>query len=171
MKPFSPDSRIGKQIMSWIQHYNHKKYWHRRSIVIDPDSKCWLLKKIYYLYYIKRCDAHNNSSFGTNLNAGAKFATPPVLPHGPNGIIIGHDVVIGANCTIYQQVTIAHGGVQIGDNVLLGAGCKILQHVKIGNNARIGANCVVIEDVPENATCVLTKPRIIRPVLGKGHET
>jgi serine acetyltransferase len=83
------------------------------------------------------------------------------LPHGLNGIIVGHDAVIGANVTIYQQVTIAHGGVEIGNNVLLGTGCKILPGVKIGNNAKIGANCVVIGDVPENATCVLEKPRII----------
>lgn len=105
---------------------------------------------------------YHNSSFGTNLNAGAKFATFPNLPHGLNGIIVGHDVTIGFNCTIYQQVTIMHGGgCTIGDNVLIGAGAKILGHVRIGNNCRIGANCVVIEDIPDNTTCVLPKPRII----------
>ena len=49
----------------------------------------------------------------------------------------------------------------IGDNVLLGAGCKVLGGVHIGNNAKVGANAVVIEDIPDNSTCVLSKPRIL----------
>lgn len=98
---------------------------------------------------------------GTSLNAGAQFITPPHLPHGLNGIIVGHDAIIGRECTIFQQVTIAHGGVRIGDKVLIGAGAKILPYVTIGNNVKIGANCVVVEDIPDNATVVLPKPRII----------
>ncbi|MBP3302611.1 MAG: hypothetical protein J6L64_05725 [Opitutales bacterium] len=50
----------------------------------------------------------------------------------------------------------------MGDNVLLGAGAKILPGVHIGDNAKIGANCVVVEDVPAGATCVLQKPRILK---------
>lgn len=147
--------------MALIQHYNHEKYWRRRAIVIDPTNKTPLVIKLYYLYYIKRTDARHHCSFGTNLHAGAYFETPPQLPHGPAGIIIGHDAHIGAHIRIYQQVTIAHGGVIIGDNVILGAGCKVLMNVSIGDNAKIGANAVVIENIPNNATCVLPKPRII----------
>lgn len=62
---------------------------------------------------------------------------------------------------IHQQVTISHGGCVIGDNVVLGAGCKVLRGVRIGNNSRIGANAIVVEDIPDNSTCVLQKPRII----------
>ena len=109
MKPFSFDNKMGHRILVIIQHYNHHKYWRRRSIVTNP-AKQNLLTKLYYLYYIKKCDAYHNCSFGTNLNSGAVFATPPHLPHGPNGIIIGHDVYIGIDCTIYQQVTISDGG-------------------------------------------------------------
>ena len=87
---------------------------------------------------------------------------PPILPHGMNGIVIGHDTKVGRNVEIYQQVTIAKGGCVIGDNVLLGAGCKILNGCRIGNNVKIGANCVVVEDIPDGATCVLNKPRIIQ---------
>lgn len=86
---------------------------------------------------------------------------PPILPHGPNGIIVAHDAKIGREVTIFQQVTIAQGGVVIGDNVILGAGSKILPGVHIGNKAKIGANAVVIEDIPDGATCVLQRPRII----------
>ena len=161
MKPFSFQHKLGRVLLSWIQHYNHEKYWKRRDIVINPNDKTYLLLKLYYLYYIKRTDAYHNCSFGTNLNSGAYFATPPHLPYGPKGIIVGHDVRIGANSIIYQQVTIAQGGVKILNNVLIGAGAKILPGVSIGNNVKVGANAVVVEDVPDNATVVLPKPRII----------
>lgn len=53
------------------------------------------------------------------------------------------------------------GAPTIGDNVYIGPGAKIFGAIHIGNNVRIGANCVVFEDVPDNATVVLPKPRII----------
>lgn len=158
---FSFQSKIGRKILSIIQHYDHEKYWRRRKIVIDPDDKTNILTKLYYLFYIKKTDAYHNCSFGTNLNSGSYFASPPILPHGPNGIIVGHDLKIGYNCTLYQQVTIAHGNGEIGDNVLVGAGAKILAGVCIGNSVKVGANCVVVEDIPNFATVVLPKPRII----------
>ena len=78
------------------------------------------------------------------------------MPHGLNRIIIGHDAKIGRNVTIFQGVTVSHGGCSIGDNVLLGANCVVLSGVHVGNNAKIGVN-----DVPDGATCVIQKPRII----------
>lgn len=161
MKPFSFQHKLGRVFLSWIQHYNHEKYWKRRTVVTDPQYKTNLLFKLYCLYYIKKTDAYHNCSFGTNLNAGAFFATPPHLPHGPNGIIVGHDTYIGSNITIFQQVTISHGMIKIGDNVMIGAGAKVLPGVTIGNNVKVGANCVVVEDVPDNATVVMPKPRVI----------
>ncbi len=78
------------------------------------------------VYYIKKTDAVNQSSMGTNLGSGASFATPPELLHHLNGIIIALDAVIGANSYICQRVTITYGGskggAKIGDNCLLGAG-------------------------------------------------
>lgn len=147
--------------MSIIQGYHHARYWRRRAALIDPLDRTPLLLKLLYLYGIKRVDARHGCSFGTNLHSGAKFATPPRLPHGPAGIFVGHDVRVGANVTIFQQVTIAHGGGAIGDNVILGAGCKVLAGRNIGDGAKVGANCVVVEDVPAHATVVLPKPRII----------
>lgn len=98
---------------------------------------------------------------GTDLGKGAIFKTPPILLHGLNGIIIGHDAQIGANVSILQQVTIEYGGTIIGDNVLIGKGAYIKAGVKVGNNVKIGANCVVVEDILDNATVVMNKPRII----------
>ena len=152
---------IASLLLKWIQHYDGEKNWRRRAIVVDGSNKTCRLLKLYYLLWIKRVDAYHNASMGTSLNTGTQFITPPRLPHGLNGIIVGHDAIIGRNCTIFQQVTLAHGGVQIGDNVLIGAGAKILPNVTIGNNVKIGANCVVVEDVPDNAKVVMPKPRII----------
>lgn len=152
-------NKFTRWILSLIQGYSHEKYWRRREAVVS--GKGPFLCRCYYLFWIKRIDVKHLSSFGTDWKKGASFKAPPHLPHGPNGIIIGHDVVIGKGVTIFQQVTIAHGGGSIGDNVLIGAGAKVLPGVCIGDNAKIGANCVVTDDVPPGATCVLHKPRIL----------
>ena len=148
-----------------IQHYNHNNYWRYRSYVTKRGGI--LLLKYLRLLYIKRCDAYNNSSFGTDLGAGAVFKTPPRLPHGPNGIIVSPYATIGENSYIYQQVTIGDDGKYyknvpiIGDNVSIGAGAKLLGKITIGNNVKIVANAVVVEDVPDGATVVSSKARII----------
>ena len=147
-----------------VQHYNHKKYWKLRERVIDPNNKYPKLLKIFWLFKIKRSDAFSNASTGAHLNYGAKFATPPVLPHGLYGIIISHNAVIGKNCSILHQVTIGEGrggAPTIGDNCTIGAGAKLTGGIKIGNNVKIGTNCVVAWDVPDNATVVMQKPRIL----------
>ena len=86
---------------------------------------------------------------------------PPYLPHGPNGIICGNSIKVGEGVIIYHQVTIAEGNVVIGDHTELGAGSKILPNVTIGKYCHVGANAVVVEDMPDYSTCVLAKPRII----------
>lgn len=112
------------------------------------------------MLWIKRVDACKNYSFSTLYGKGAGLVSLPNLPHGPNGIIVGYDTIIGSNCTIYHKITISW--VEIGDDVILGAGAKVLPGVKIGNGAKVGANCVVVEDVPKGATVVLHKSRIIK---------
>jgi acetyltransferase-like isoleucine patch superfamily enzyme len=107
----------------------------------------------------------------TFRSAGAKngpfenFAAPPVLTsHGINGIVIASGVIVGHNVTISHQVTIgrSRGVPIIGDNVYIGSGTKIFSGIRIGNNVNIGANCVVFQDIPDNATVVFQKPRIHR---------
>lgn len=84
----------------------------------------------------------------------------------PNGIVLHPDARIGPNCLILQQVTIGTGpkpGVpHIGANVLIGAGAKVLGGVRVGDRARIGANAVVIDDVPDGATAVGIPAKIVR---------
>lgn len=160
MHSFSLHSKLGLRIMQYIRGYNHKKYWSRREKVITPNNGINLLIKLYYLWYIKRIDAIFGCSFGTNLNSGSKFDTPPYLPHGPYGIICGHEWHVGKGCIIYHQVTLAGKG-SCGDHCEFGAGSKVRTGVTIGNNVHVGLNAVVIEDIPDNATVVLQKPRII----------
>jgi len=80
-----------------------------------------------------------------------------ILPHA-NGIVIHPDVIVGPNCRLFQQVTLGTGprpGVPvIGAHVDIGAGAKILGGVTIGDFAVIGANAVVISDIPAGATAV-----------------
>lgn len=125
-----------------------------------------MIMKYIYLYYIKKCDAFNNASMGTNINKGANFKTKPILPHGLNGIIISYYASIGENCVIRQQVTIAQNekneAATIGDNVIIGAGAKIIGNIKIGNNVIIGANAVVTHDIDDNATVVGVPARRIK---------
>ena len=149
-----------------IQHYNAESYWRMRNEVVNNNSKKGKLTRIYYLLRIKRMDAFNNASMGTDLGKGAVFKTKPHLIHGLNGIIISHYAVIGKNCTILQQVTIAQANGEksaiIGDNVFIGAGAKILNSVNIGDNVKIGANAVVTKDIPSNCTAVGVPAKIIR---------
>lgn len=64
-----------------------------------------------------------------------------------------------------SRLQLCMGGGKILDNVMIGAGAKILPGVTIGNNVKVGANCVVVEDVPDNCTVVLPKPRVIAKLL------
>ncbi len=155
---------INEFMRTRVQHYNEKKYWKMRARVVDPDSKTPKWLKTLWLYRIKKSDAFNCASMGTNIGYGASFDGVPNLPHGINGIVVSPNAVIGKNCTIFHQVTIGEGrdgAPAIGDNCFIGAGAKVIGKIKIGNNVRIGANCVVFEDVPDNCTVVLGKPRYI----------
>ena len=119
----------------------------------------------YYMFRIKKIDAKHLSSLGTQIGFNsAQFATKPFLPHGLNGIIVSKDAIIGERCQLYHQVTIGGGNggsPVIGDDVLIGAGAKIIGAVHIGNHVKIGAGCIVAIDVPDYATVVMDKPRVI----------
>ena len=101
-----------------------------------------------------------------NVNIGNYTRIGPglYLPHG--NVVIDGLVSIGARCVIAPFVTIGvNGGLAgptIGDDVFIGTGAKVLGGIRIGNGARIGANAVVLEDVPERATAAGVPARIVR---------
>ena len=110
-----------------------------------------------------------NYRFWSILTASdiSKFAglSPDLkLPH-PNGVVVHQDVTIGHGCMIMQQVTIgqlSEGKVPvIGNDVYIGAGAKILGGIIINDNAVIGANAVVLIDVPAGKTAVGVPAKIL----------
>jgi serine O-acetyltransferase len=91
---------------------------------------------------------------GADIPLNCQLGGGLLIPH-PNGIVIHPAATIGPNCLIFQQVTIGweNGAVPvIGGHVDIGAGAKILGNLRVGDHARIGANAVVLDDVPDGAT-------------------
>ena len=87
-----------------------------------------------------------------------------MMPH-PNGIVIHGEAVVGPNCVLFQQVTLGTREGRTGAPVLegrvdVGAGARILGPVRIGRHAIIGANAVVVDDVPAGAVAVGIPARV-----------
>ena len=78
------------------------------------------------------------------------------------GIVIVPCAQIGRRVKIRHHVTIGSGCARIGDDVEFGAGAKVIGNVKIGNGAVIGANAVVVDDIPPYATAVGVPARVVR---------
>jgi serine O-acetyltransferase len=98
------------------------------------------------------------------IGRGAEFGPGLVLVHS-DGVVINGEVRGGRGVTIMHQVTIGAEGRQspiLGDGVFLGAGSKIIGAVRIGDYARIGANAVVVADVPSHCTAAGIPARIFR---------
>lgn len=87
------------------------------------------------------------------------------MPH-PTGIIVHPDAVIGPNCQLMHQVTLA-GAVTLGGHVDVGAGAKIIGPLTVGNHAEIGANAVVTKDVAEGAIVAGVPAKVIGSRLTK----
>ena len=103
-------------------------------------------------------------SYGSWVGTNAIIDSPPTFPHGPVGFFCSNNAHIGANCVIFQHVTIGSntlkdsknkGAPHLEECVYVGCGAKIIGNVRVGRNARIGANCVVVKDVPENSVTVI----------------
>ena len=89
--------------------------------------------------------------------------------HHSVGVMIASEAVIGRNCTVYGGAMVAHkannmgsGAPCIGNNVNLLSGCKVIGPVKIGDGAVIGANAVVLRDVPPGTVAVGIPARIVK---------
>lgn len=101
---------------------------------------------------------------GVVIGRGAEFGPGFVLLHSV-GVVINSDVRAGRNLVLEHGVTIgAEKGKSpvLGDNVFVGAGAKIIGAVRIGSDVRIGANAVVLTDLPDGATAVGIPARTVR---------
>lgn len=105
---------------------------------------------------------------GIEIHPGAKIGKGLFIDHGM-GVVIGETTEIGDNCLLYQGVTLGGTGKDhgkrhptLGNNVMVGSGAKVLGPFKVGDNAKIASNAVVLEEVPENATAVGVPAKIVR---------
>ncbi len=109
----------------------------------------------------------------SDIQPGAQLGEGVRLPH-PTGVVIHRNAVVGPRCMLMQQVTLgqlADGAAPVlGADVYVGAGARILGGVTIGDGARIGANAVVLKDVPPGCTAVGVPARIHRPAAAEWPE-
>ena len=105
---------------------------------------------------------------GIEIHPGATIGRGLVIDHGM-GVVIGETAEIGDNCTLYQGVTLGGTGKDvgkrhptIGNNVLVGAGAKVLGPFKIGDNTKIAANAVVLDEIPDNCTAVGIPAKVVK---------
>ena len=134
-------------------------FYHRRA------HWCYEHNLMFLARMISQISRHRT---GIEIHPGAKIGRRLVIDHGM-GIVIGETAEIGDDCLIYHGVTLGGTGKDsgkrhptIGNNVLIGTGAKVLGPFKVGDNARIAANSVVLREVPPNATVVGVPGRIVR---------
>ncbi len=105
---------------------------------------------------------------GIEIHPGAKIGKNLFIDHGM-GVVIGETAEVGDNVLIYHGVTLGGTGHDgdakrhptVGNNVVIGTGAKLLGPIRVGDNAKIGANAVVLTDVPDNKTAVGIPAKVI----------
>lgn len=105
---------------------------------------------------------------GVEIHPSAKIGTGFFIDHGM-GVVIGETAEIGDYVTLFQGVTLGGTGKErgkrhptLGNHVVVGAGAKILGGITIGDNVKIGANSVVLKNVPPNSTVIGVPGRVIK---------
>ena len=137
------------------------------EVFLYPGFRALLYYKVAHFLYVKKryCIARYLSErakrkTGIEIHPGATIGKRLFIDHG-FGVVIGETAVVGDDVLIYHGVTL--GGIStssgkrhptIGDGVMIGCGAKILGDIVIGNNAKIGANAVVLCDVAPDTTVV-----------------
>ena len=104
---------------------------------------------------------------GIEIHPGAKIGEGLFIDHG-TGVVIGETAELGKNVTLYQGVTLGGTGKEkgkrhptVGNNVVVASGAKVLGSFKVGDNSKIGAGSVVLQEVPPNSTVVGIPGRVV----------
>ncbi|MCB1956374.1 MAG: serine O-acetyltransferase [Rhodocyclaceae bacterium] len=142
----------------------HAVMWYRVAHVLWRHRLTYLARLIQFLSrMLTQIDIHPAASIGRRL----------FIDHG-TGVVIGETAEVGNDCTLYHGVTL--GGTSwrkgkrhptLGDGVVIGAGAKVLGPIRVGDAVRIGANSVVVTEVPANRTVVGIPGRIVRSEGGR----
>ncbi|MFD0615836.1 serine O-acetyltransferase [Paenibacillus sp. GCM10027629] len=127
----------------------------------------WLFRHRWYS--VARVISQTSRFFtGIEIHPGATLGDRLFIDHGM-GVVIGETCEIGNNVVIYQGVTLGGTGKEkgkrhptIGNNVVIASGAKVLGSFRVGDNAMIGANSVVLNEVPPNSTVVGIPGRIVK---------
>lgn len=120
------------------------------------------------LYFLARVVSQVSRFFtGIEIHPGAKIGKRFFIDHGM-GVVIGETCEIGDNVTVFQGVTLGGTGKEKGkrhptikDNALIATGAKVLGSITIGENSKVGAGSVVLQDVPPNSTVVGIPGRVV----------
>lgn len=151
---------LRERIVDYSRGDNLRCFW--RLYRCQKRAKSRLARYIFTFMMSRWANRH-----GGYVGPGADIREIPSLPHGLHGIFISRYASIGANCRIYQNVTIGevdgHAPV-IGDGCLIGAGAILVGGITIGSNVKIGAGAVVSTDVQDNCTVVSQPQRILERV-------
>lgn len=145
------------------------------EVLLYPSFKAMLHYRIAHRLYEKKhyflarwVSQRAVRKTGIEIHPGAQIGKNFFIDHG-NGVIIGETAVIGDNVTMYQGVTLGGTGKEtgkrhptVGNNVMISAGAKVLGSFTIGDNSKIGAGSVVLEEVPPNSTVVGVPGRVVK---------
>ena len=144
-------------------------------IILYPGFHVLVTHKIAHFLYNHKCfflarlvSQLARHLTGIEIHPGAKIGRRFVMDHGM-GIVIGETAEIGDDCLLYHGVTLGGTGKDqgkrhptLGNNVMVSTGAKVLGPFKVGDNARIAANAVVLSEVPPDATAVGVPARVVR---------
>ena len=135
--------------------------------VIDHRIAHWFYKHGHF-FIARHISQRSRRITGSEIHPGAQIGKRLVIDHGM-GIVIGETTIIGDDCLLYQGVTLGGTGKErgkrhptLGNNVLVGAGAKVLGPFKVGDNSRIAANAVVLNEIPDHATAVGAPAKVVR---------
>lgn len=158
-----PDwSREEKRFFEWMPSKSLiasiRKY---QSYKNDPSLLAFVLSKAHALRY-RFWSVVTGADIPIECNIGGGL----VMPH-PNGIVIHSNVSIGPNCLIFQQVTLGWSGggsPTLGGHVDIGAGAKVIGPIHLDHHCKVGANAVVLCNVPMYSTVVGIPGRIVNTI-------
>ncbi|MDE6747620.1 MAG: serine O-acetyltransferase [Lachnospiraceae bacterium] len=145
------------------------------EVFLYPSFKVMLYYRIAHRLYEKKhfflarwISQKGVRKTGIEIHPGAQIGKGFFIDHG-NGVIIGETTIIGDNVTLYQGVTLGGTGKEhgkrhptIGNNVMISTGAKVLGSFTIGDNSKVGAGSVVLNEVPPNSTVVGVPGRVVK---------
>lgn len=145
------------------------------EVFLYPSFKAMMMYRVSHKWYInghffwaRWLSQKAVRKTGIEIHPGAQIGKGLFIDHG-SGVIIGETTIIGDNCTLYQGVTLGGTGKEqgkrhptLGNNVMVSAGAKVLGSFTVGDNCKIGAGSVVLEEVPPNCTVVGIPGRIVK---------